>query len=641
MINRIWPSLVGPAFLLVLISCEVAAQDWQCSQHYPLRAPWFGDLHVHTSLSLDASMQGVRVAPLDAYRFARGEAIALPPYRDNGQARRYKTLARPLDFAAVTDHAEMLGESRICSSPGMAGYQSPYCMGLRWSPRWFGLLFSHTAARARRLSLCGDEGQRCLQASHRPWDQIRAAAELAYDRSRDCRFTSFIGYEWTGAAFPERGRLANLHRNVIFKNAAVPALPISFVDAPLPERLYAALEAQCDTAVSGCDAVVIPHNSNLSLGMMFRDSPSWGEEGGQRALQRRMRYEKLVEIIQHKGASECFYEPGNVLANDELCGFEQLPWDSFSGNIFPPLARPLVPGSGFVREALKRGLSWQEAHGVNPYKLGFVGGTDSHLGLAGAVEEADFQGHGGAGNAAVQMDATSLPDQPEFNPGGLTVLYAQQNNRDSLFAAMVRRESYATSGPRITVRFFGGARLPLDYCERRDAVDQAYRRAVPMGGDLPVSSKTPRFVVSALKDPGTAESPGVDLQRVQIIKAWIDSDGVSQERVFDIAGDVGTSKPLNLDSCMPVSGYKSLCQVWQDPQFDPQAAAFYYARVLQQPTCRWSTLACNKLSEGACSSAQTLSGDVARCCPSTLPKAIQERAWTSPIWYTPPNLKSQ
>jgi hypothetical protein len=448
---------------------------------------------------------------------------------------------------------------------------------------------------------------------------------LAQDRSGDCRFTSFIGYEWTGAGFLGPGRVANLHRNILFASAAVPPRPISFLDASTPTALYDELDRQCGGAGTGCAALSIPHNANLSLGQMFLDESD--EDAGQRA-----RYERLFEIVQHKGASECYFGAGATAA-DELCGFEQLPWDSSAGNALGFLAQPPGPAAGFARDVLLRGLAIEARTGVNPWQFGFVGSTDSHRGLAGATAETGFPGHGGAGKAAPGADASGLPDQWEFNPGGLAVLYAEQNSRASLFAAMRRREAYATSGTRLRVRFFGGGALPLDLCSKPDFVDRAYRRAVPMGGFVERSARPLRFALSASRDPGTAAQPGNGLQRLQIVKGWLDGQGRPQQRVYEVAGEVvGGVDPATCEAT--AAGFNQLCTVWEDPDFQSEQAAYYYARVLETPSCRWSARVC--LAQGVdCSDPGVLPPAQRPCCDEQLPRVIQERAWTSPIWYQP------
>jgi hypothetical protein len=415
----------------------------------------------------------------------------------------------------------------------------------------------------------------------------------------------------------------------------VPHLPISFVESKNAPTLYRQLESECADQGRGCAALVIPHNSNISLGLMFQEVLPSGQEITRRDAELRARYETLVEIVQHKGASECYFGPQPIMARDELCDFEQLPWNSFSGNTFASQSRPIDARAGMLREVLHRGLQQQAKLGVNPFKFGFIGSTDTHRSLGGGVAEYDYPGHGGAGNAGVAIDAKGLPDEWEFNPGGLAVLYAEENSREALFAAMQRREAYATSGPRIKLRLFAGADVPADLCRQADFVQQGYDRGVPMGGDLVGLDRAPRFAVSALKDAGIENHPGTDLQRVQIIKGWIDAQGKSQQKIYEVAGDPGNAATVDIASCETRGeGFKSLCTVWQDPAFDPQQAAFYYARVLENPSCRWSTRICNA-QQVDCSKPDALDADSAICCSEQLKKTVQERAWTSPVWYTP------
>ena len=615
-------------------SYNITEEREPCTTHDPLRKAYFGDLHVHTSISLDAAMQNTITTPQDAYRYAKGETISIPPYGENNAVLKTATIDRPLDFAAITDHAEVLGEERLCSTPGSEGYWSLACMGLRWVPRWAGIYFLHNASSAKRLGFCGEDGSLCRNAALGPWQETQQAAESAYDRSSGCEFTSFVAYEWTGAKFTDNGQtIANLHRNVIFKNAEVPGLPGSFIEESTAPALWQHLQTDCSEAEGNCDAVVIPHNANISLGLMFQDVLPDGRQITVDDAKRRQRYETLVELIQHKGASECYFGPNTT---DELCDFEQLPWNSFSGNTFDYLAEPIQPNAGFAREVLKNGLLQQQRLGVNPFKFGFIGSTDTHRAMAGGVSERDFPGHGGAGNAGAAVDAQGLPDEWEFNPGGLTVLYAEENSRDSLFAAMQRREAYATSGPRMNVRFFASDNFAENLCEQTDFVEQGYAQGVPMGADMQLNTgQAPVFAVSALKDPGTINAPGVDLQRIQIIKGWIDDQGQTHEQVFDVAGNPNNGASVDLNTCQTKgAGAKSLCTVWKDPGFDEQQSAFYYARVLENPSCRWNTYICNQ-QKVDCANPDALNAQQAQCCQAEMKKTIQERAWTSPIWYSP------
>jgi hypothetical protein len=624
--------VVVAAALAGLMAAAVAADDRPerhptCEHANPQRNPYFGDLHVHTRLSLDAAAQGTQATPRDAYAFARGQPLDVGPYDERGKSLRTLRLERPLDFAAVTDHAELLGEARICGSAQLPGSASLMCRLYR---RWPRLAFYLMAGRAlegpppARFSFCGSNDVYCLEAAQGPWQEIITAAEEAYDRSSACRFTTFVGYEWTGAPGGN-----NLHRNVLFADEVVPDLPISSFEAPTPAELWELLERRCMRRLGTCEALAIPHNSNLSGGLMFTSpngtaAPLTAEQAGTwRAL------EPLIEVMQYKGDSEC--GPGSP---DELCRFEKLPYANFRGK-FAWWERQPPPPSSFVRDGLLAGLAYGQTLGVNPFRFGFIASTDTHLGAAGSVDEAAHPGHGGAGERAV-ADVVGLPDDIEFNPGGLAVLWAEQNTRASLFAAMRRREAYATSGPRITARFFGGWELPDDLCADDGLAERGYASGVPMGGELlgrAGLSASPRFAVWAMRDPGTERSPGAPLERLQIVKGWVDAAG-THERVLDVAGEAGHAD-VDLATCAPRgTGRDALCTVWTDPQFDAAAPAFYYARVLEVPTCRWSTRACNA-SGVDCTRPDHVRDGWAACCDVHYPKTIQERAWTSPIWYTP------
>lgn len=605
-----------------------------CGVHDPLRLPVFGDTHVHTAFSQDASTQGTRNTPRDAYRFARGEPLGIQPYDADGKPLRRLQLSRPLDFAIVTDHAEQLGEVAICRTPGLEGYDSWVCrMFRRWPRAAFFVMNTklNYFAKPSRFAFCGPDGALCREAALTPWREIKAAAEGAYDRSSACRFTTFVGYEWTGSSGSK-----NLHRNVIFRNSVVPGYPVSYVEEPTAEGLWASLRRDCLDAGQGCDVLTIPHNSNLSGGLMFEDVGRDGQPLTREEAATRATFEPLVEIMQHKGSSECSLDPGNV---DELCDFELLPYTDFQGKYLSWLAAPPTRSS-FVRDTLERGLLHEERVGANPFKFGIIASTDTHLAAAGAVEEQGHPGHGGAGVPAASGVPQGLPDDLEFGPGGLAVLWAEENSREALFRAMRRREAYGTSGSRPLLRFFGGWDYPADLCASPDFVATGYARGVPMGGDLPAAPAAsaagpPTLAVLALADPGTLAHPGIPLQRVQIVKGWI-AGGTTHERVYEVAGDPHNGADVDIASCEPRgSGFSNLCSVWSDPDFDPSERAFYYVRVLENPSCRWSGHVCSAAGV-RCENPSSMRPGLEACCRPDHHWTLQERAWSSPIWYAPP-----
>jgi hypothetical protein len=609
-----------------------------CKSYDPNKRPFFGDTHVHTAYSFDARSQDTRNTPVDAYRFARGEEVGLQPYGPDGKALRTAKLRRPLDFAVVTDHSEALGEVRICGDPKLPGGDSDFC----WMYRNFGpLAFNMMAVRLvvgrDRWNFCGEDDRICLDQAMAVWRDIQSAAEGAYDRTAACAFTSFVGYEWTGSL--AQGQ--NLHRNVVFRNDKVPAYAPSWVETPSAYDLWTHLQRDCIDGTPGCDALTIPHNSNLGgAGLMFETAKlrTPEDKGGAvdaEEARLRQRWEPLIEIMQHKGDSECLLGGDTT---DEACGFEKLPYNSFAGvGRFRQLGltEALKPvRANMVREALKKGLSQEQTIGVNSLKYGIVASTDTHLGTPGLVAEDESKGHGGAGMQAGL--AKGLPDNLEFSPGGLAVLWAEENTRDSLFAAMQRREAYGTSGTRPTVRFFAGWGYADDLCGDREFVSKGYAGGVAMGSDLPTPPEgagAPRFAVWALQDPGTGDAPGTPLDRVQIVKGWIEGDA-PREKVFDVASGPGGASVDPTTCERSGEGAKQLCAVWADPEFDPEQRAFYYARVLENPTCRWSQQLCNAASID-CSKPEAVPPGFAGCCsPQNVP-VIQERAWTSPIWYAP------
>jgi hypothetical protein len=634
-----WPprlALLPAAVLAVIASAHGAraAERQPCADYEPLRRAFYGDLHVHTTYSLDASTQDTRNTPSDAYRFARGEALGIQPYDADDAALRTLQLGRPLDFAAVTDHSELFGEVATCRTPGMPGYDTLVCRIYRGWPRLAFYLMNSRASQGHRYSFCGDDGEVCREAARGPWKIMQDAAEAAYDRSSSCRFTSFVAYEWTGSGGTDA---SNLHRNVVFSSDAVPNLPISFVDGTDPAFLWGELDRQCRSAGIGCDVLVIPHNSNLSAEKMWPLENADGSLLTAEQARARASAEPLVEVFQHKGESECRLGAGT---EDELCNFEQLPYDTMAG-VQTEMLRETPGPNNFVRSILREGLAQQERIGVNPFALGMIASTDTHLGTPGYVDERRHVGHGGAGPPVTELPR-GLPDRIEFNPGGLAAVWAEENSREAIFAALRRRETFGTSGPRMQVRLFGGWDYSDHLCEDSNLARAGYAGGVPMGGELPErpSGAAPTFIATALKDVGTATRPGTDLQRIQIVKLWLE-DGEPRERVLDVAGNPAGGADVDLASCEPRgSGHAALCSVWTDPAFDPDASSLYYARVLENPTCRWSTWICNEHGVD-CSSPGSVPDELAACCDPSIPKSIQERAWTSPIWYTSPSVSAR
>ena len=574
-------------------------------------------------------------------------------------------LQRPLDFASITDHAEYLGQINVCTSDSSKlGYWWPHCIMTRSENLWVQLF---AASWWTALGGIGGEPEEksfactlsgCDEPRSETWAAIQLAAEEAYDRSAECEFTSFVGYEYTDAP-----NAFNMHRNVIFRNERVSAVPYSTYETGSYNfpRLWTLLRQGCIDTGEGCDVLSIPHNSNLAGGLMFRD-PETPQEATDRLF-----FEPVVELTQHKGASECRFDRGagrGVGTEDEQCDFEQVVADNLSmlgsvhGEIRTEDAAP-VPVDAFaqrnmVRNALKDGLALGQKTGTNPFSMGFIGSTDSHSATPGAAEEDNYVGHLGRRDAGYR----NVQDHFFSNPGGHAVVWAEENSRDAIFEGLRRKETYATSGTRPIVRFFAGADLAKDLCDSPRMIELAYETGVPMGGTLtPASdSNVPRFLVSASKDPGIAAHPGTDLQQLQVIKGWVDAAGATHERVYTVAGDANNAASVNEDSCTPEgAGFANLCTVWEDPEFDPAQAAFYYVRALENPTCRWSTLQCqaagvNPFAEDCSDAAATATqqaqargaqGDVyGKCCldPATQPfysPVIQERAWTSPVWYQP------
>ncbi len=595
---------------------------------------YFGDLHVHTINSFDAHMFDVRTTPEEAYRFARGDTVLLPPLDSNGHGTRAVHLDRPLDFTAVTDHSEFLGEVENCYVPGSPSYDVETCQLFRRGSyegvRAFGLRLSMSKP-VRFPDICGTNNRICLETAAPVWQRIQDAAAQANDR---CNFTSFVGYEYslaTGAS--------TLHRNVIFRNEHVP-FPISAFEQRTPLGLWRELKNACLDAGTGCDVLAITHNANESNGKMFRieypGATTLDDQRGQASL--RAQLEPLFEIYQHKANSECLDGLSGILgAPDEQCNFERrrpAPIDDCGDGIGQTGAtgNGCVSRYDYIRNVLLGGMAEKQRLGVDPFKVGFIGSTDTHNGTPGNTEESNFVGHRGLDDDTPekQLGAGVLTDGGLiFSGGGLAGVWAPQNTREAIFSALRRRETFATSGTRLTIRVFGGWELPQNICADPNFAQVGSSLGVAMGQDLasrPISAGAPSFAVAAMRDPGTEQRPGTPLQQLQVVKGWVDG-GELHYKVFDVAGNPNNGASVDMNTCTPQgSGADSFCERWTDPEFNPAVPAYYYFRVIENPSCRWSTYVCNRLP---------VDQRPAACADPATPRTIQERAWSSPIWYQP------
>ena len=588
-------------------------------QDYPDNVYW-GDTHLHTYLSGDAFGMGARITPDEAYRFAKGETIRAT---GGGEAR----LRRPLDFLMVSDHAENLGVApRIATG-------DPDLLETEDSQRLFETL-SRTPAIPDVLGAKSreeyDAGSLTLGMSKTPrgdygidddfrLDVWRTVVDSAEKHNDPGKFTTFVGYEYSSNS------PAMLHRNVMFAGGPEHTMsrrPFSSYDSLNPEDLWAHLERYREE--TGSDVIAIPHNSNLSRGNTFATVSYDGKPLTRGYARIRSTIEPIVEVTQIKGDSETL---ASLSPDDEFADHET--WGNFSAS--KGLASELPPEElakrSYVRSGLKTGLGLAAELGVNPYKFGMIGSTDSHTGLATADED-NFWGK----MSAAEPGPYRWMSQAIYASSGYAAVWATGNTREAIFAAMRRREVYATTGPRITLRFFGGWDYEIDDAMSPNLAEIGYRKGVPMGGDLvlPSEGAAPRFLLRAVKDPD-----GANLDRVQVIKGWRDAKGELHEKVYDVAwsGDrarnedgklppVGSTVDVKAASYLNSIGSPALATTWTDPDFDGNEAAFYYVRVIQIPTPRWTTYDAKFYgTEG-----------MTKQTPSAV---IQERAYSSPIWYTP------
>ncbi len=590
---------VLPALFALLATTALAEPN-------PLRNAYFGETHMHTALSLDAYIGGTRLMPSDSLRFAKGAPVVV-----NG---RHKQLSRPLDFAAVSDHVEYLGEMYSTIFPDAPGYLQDDLQKLRSlqsleeKQQWF---YQYVISNNRSDNPTHPPFYQGPETTKSGWQIVIDAAEEHNDPGN---FTAFIAFEWSAA--PGGG---NMHRNVIYRDSTVTDLPLSSYDTNKVEELWAWLQTAQD---EGSTLLAIPHNSNASKGQMFPEVDNYGDPVDAEYASARAQWEPLIEMMQIKGNSEVHRA---FWTADEFADFE-------NANSIQKNSNRYFSKRDFVREGLKLGLAYGQELGENPFKLGFIGGTDNHNGLMADVDESDFIGGHGPEDGSVDRRRTAgvggWIDGVDLSIGSLAGVWAEENTRASIWDAMKRRETFATSGPRIKVRMFGGADLTANPADPVAMIEDGFANGVPMGGDLAASNTAPSFTIYAEKDP-----MGANLDRVQIIKGWADATGETHERIIDVVWSddrardasgmlpaVGTTVDLETALYTNDIGSGSLIGSWTDDKFDPQQHAFYYARAVEIPTPRWTTY------------------DAVRHGLPLLPDVkatIQERAWGSPIWYTP------
>jgi hypothetical protein len=585
---------------------------------YPQRVFW-GDTHLHTAYSTDAGMIGNVLGPEEAYRFARGETVVA----SGGQRAR---LQRPLDFLVVADHAENLGLA------SMIAESNPELLRTEFGKKIHGLVQDGDPWGA--YALWGDYMSRREDPldddalTRSIWERITAYAE---EFNQPGVFTAFIGFEWTSSPGGN-----NLHRNVIFrgdKDRADRVLPFSNYDSTDPEDLWRWMAQAEET--TGDRLLALAHNGNLSNGLMFDDATMSGQPLDRSYAERRMRWEPIYEVTQMKGDGETH---PSLSPNDEFADYGT--WDRGS---FGAAKDPGMIDREYAREALKRGLAYEAQLGANPFKFGMVGSTDSHTSLA-TTQEDNYFGKatpaepGAEGRYEEKITGViEAPDGRDFSirhyqtlASGLAAVWATENTREGLFDAMRRKEVYATTGTRMTVRVFAGWDFTADEVQRPDFARTGYTRGVPMGGELASApaGASPTLVVRALRDPD-----GANLDRIQVVKGWLTDDGSTREKVYDIAWS-GERSPGADGRIPPVGntvrgarytntiGEALLMGFWRDPDFDPSERAFYYVRVLEIPTPTW--LAYDR----------AYFGDRIEL-PEDAVLVHQERAYTSPIWYTP------
>jgi len=580
----------------------------------------FGDTHFHTNLSFDAGLVGTRLDVDAGYRFARGEKVI----SNTGQPVQ---LIRPLDFLVITDHAEFIGLAPMIQTSDPALLADPWG---KWVHERFN---AGPEGRMEAFANIIEYGTVKLKNPLSSNDTARSIwvdfVEKAEGYNEPGSFTAMTGFEWSSSPMGN-----NLHRCVIFADGidkTSRTLPFSLFDGGDPEDLWKYLAGY--EKKTGGRVLAIPHNGNLSNGLMFAEVDSKGNKLSRAYAQSRMRWEPLMEAVQIKGDEEThpFLSP-----DDEFADFETWDVSNISGSA--PKKDEMLQYE-YARSALRLGLKLGADLGANPYKFGMIGASDTHTGLSTTREENYFGKYQSTEPSPDRHNGEVIPSNDpslrvltsQESAAGLSAVWARENTRNAIFDAMKRQEVYATTGTRIRVRLFAGWNFEADEVIRPDFVSAGYTRGVPMGGDLRKAPKggAPRFMIRALRDPD-----GANLDRIQVIKGWLDASGETHERIYDVAvsdgrkigADGRCKKPVGSTVDVEKATYTNkigdalMSAYWQDPDFDPKQSAFYYVRVLEIPTPRWTTY-------------DAAFFEIER--PDNVPATIQDRAYTSPVWYTP------
>lgn len=577
----------------------------------PDKDVFFGNLHVHTSWSFDAFINGAATGPEEAYRWAKGESIA---GGGDGTPLQIKV---PLDWYVVADHSEFMGSLPMMADPNSPASKHPLAADItgddpKKSFDAYTKILDDISNHRNDSILGNPDFQKSV------WSEIVSIADKHYEPGE---FTTFAGYEWTS-----NPNWRNLHRIVLFQDTKkVADLPFTAIDSDVPERLWEWMDNQ---RAKGNELLAVPHNGNASDGLMFPlEESHGGSKIGKAYSETRMRNEPVYEITQIKGTSETH---PSLSPNDEFGSFEL--WDYTLASTATP---PEHKQGGYVREALVRGLKYEKENKGNPFKYGFIGDSDTHN-SASTIEEDNYTGKFGFENDPKHrldgppgVSAAAAKQVRQFSSGGVAAVWAVSNTREAIYEAIKNKETYATSGPRMKVRVFAGYGFDPTILNSPDWVKIAYENGVPMGGDLTASTgASPSLIIHALK-----EANGANLDRIQVIKGWVDEDGSPHEKIYNVAlsddrtvdangnaSPVGNTVNAAEASYTNEIGAAELKTVWTDPDFKADQYAFYYVRVIQIPTPRWSTYDAKKLGREPMES---------------LPISIQERAWSSPIWYTP------